>query len=203
LPNVFVNATESVASSSRRFNPKWIFIILGIVVVVELIFGIQSLRQAPTASTQPSRPTTVTKPSVGRIALLGNQSVKVGDKVMVSVEVNSPAPAEGVDVVVKFDTKALQVTDSDIQAGKIFPKFPVAKVDPGGIIRISGIATPGNKGFSGKGILANINFKAISPGKTTVSLDFTKGSTADSNIVSGLSATDLLEEVQNLEVTVR
>jgi len=183
-----------------RFNPKWIFIILGAVVVIELVVGVRILTQS---NTPPSQLSSTAGFSKGKISLSSSQkAVKVGDSVSVTVEVTSPLPAVGVDMVAHFDPKVLQASDSAIVKGPIFSQFPVAKIEADGLIRISGISTAGEKGFSGKGMLASINFKAARAGNTTISLDFTKDQTADSNIVSETSK-DLLEEVQNLEVSVK
>lgn len=185
-----------------RFNPKWIFVILGMVVLIELIVGIRTLTKSNVSTGQSGSSAAVS--SKGRIALrTSQQTITVGDTVAVLVEVTSPFPSIGVDIMAKFDPKVLQASDSAIQKGVIFPQFPVAKIDSDGLVRISAITTPEVKSFSGKGILATINFKALKKGKTTISLDFTKGSTADSNIVSEGPARDFLEEVSNLEVTIK
>ncbi len=182
-------------------TPKLIFIILGVILVMELIMGLRSLTNSSTGS---PLPTSRTLPQKGTIILTTDKTqVKLGDTVTIKVEVNSPVGSDGVDVVTKFDSTLLSANDSDIQPGTIFPLYPLAKVDPAGFLRISGIATPGGARFSGKGTFATVNFKALKPGKALISVVFTPGRTTDSNIVSSVDGKQLLEGVGNLEVTVR
>lgn len=217
-PNVFVNQPPAAGvpvppapSPGRKWiTPKNIFIVLGIIVVVELILGVRAVINKPTSTQAPSETAGIlnlpaTKQSnKGAIILIADKKeVKPGDTVAVSVQVNSPQLTTGVDMVAKFDPTLLSAIDGDIHQGTIFSRYPLAKVDPAGVVSISGIATPGAPGFSGKDIFATVNFKALKAGKVSITLDFTPGSTADSNIVDSQSGQDLLEEVGNLEVVVK
>lgn len=204
-PNIFIN--QNVPQPARKwFSSKIIFIILGAIILVELVLGARSVFQSSGATQSPGQTggllNLAPQPGRGKIALLSDQNqVKVGDSVAVKVEVTSPTPSDGVDLVLKFDPNILRVSESDIQKGTIFPQYPLVSVDPTGVVRVSGIASGPKGGFTGKGILATINFRAIKLGVSKLSLDFTPGSTTDSNIAAG--SKDLLEEVGNLEVAVK
>lgn len=217
-PNVFIPTTGApppqppvppVPLQDRKWlTPKNIFIVLGIVVAIELILAIKSVvsrsdQSGAVSSPAISQPFTST-PAKGTISLSSDQSqVKVGDTVSVSIEVTSPLPAAGVDVVARFDPNLLSAIDGDVRQGTIFPQYPLSKVEPSGLVRISGIAAPGAAGFSGKDIFATVNFKALKAGKASITLDFTPDQTADSNIVGPQNGKDLLEQVKNLEITIK
>lgn len=200
-------------SAGRKWlTPRNFFIVLGIVIVIELILGLRAVT-APSSNTSvvpaPESIGILNLPAVkelnkGRITLVSDKKdVKPGDTISVSVEVNSPQVSNGIDVVAKFDPNLLSAIDGDIRQGTIFSLYPLLSVEPSGVVRISGIATPGSVGFSGKDIFATVNFKALKSGKAAITLEFTPGSTADSNIVGAESGKDLLEEVGNLEITIR
>lgn len=200
----------SYGGGRKWVTPRNIFIVLGIIVVVELVLSLRSIVK-PSSTSTTSTPSTdgilnlpaVQQSNKGRITLVSDKKdVKSGDTISVSVEVNSPQLTSGVDVVAKFDSTLLSAIDGDIHQGTIFPLYPLLKLESG-VVRISGIATPGSVGFSGKDIFAVVNFKALKSGVAKLTLDFTPGSTADSNIVGAESGKDLLEEVGNLEVVVR
>lgn len=195
----------------KWITPRSIFIVLAIIVAIELALSLRSIVKPFSTSTTstPStggilNPPAVQQSNKGAIILIADKKeVKPGDTVAVSVGVNSPQLTTGVDMVAKFDPNLLSAIDGDIHQGTIFPRYPLAKVDPAGVVSISGISTPGTAGFSGKDIFAVVNFKALKSGVAKLTLDFTPGSTADSNIVGAQSGKDLLEEVGNLEVMVR
>ncbi len=183
----------------KNITAKHIFIILGVILVIELILGLRSLTKS-SISLQP----TATISQKGAIMLTTDKlQVNTGDTVTVKVEVSSPVGADGIDAVAKFDPTMLSASDKDIHPGAIFPQYPLSKVEPTGILRISGIATPGVARFSGKGVFATVNFKTLKPGQSVISVIFTPGSTTDSNIVSSIDGKQLLEQVGNLEVMVK
>lgn len=219
--NIFVPAGTPRPSGppplpkNKLLTARNIFIFLGIIIAAELVYGLFLINRQ-SATTSNNTPADIpggggilnlpVAPEVGKgvlVLLADKKEVQIGEIVSVSVQVNSPAVTEGVDVVAKFDPALLSAIDGDVHPGTIFSRYPLASVDPAGIVRISGIATPGTIGFSGKDIFAIVNFKALEKGVAKITLDFTPGSTADSNIVDSESSKDLLEEVGNLEITIK
>ncbi len=196
-PNVFVNEIEqNVPKPARKFfSFKIIFIILGIIVVIELIFGVRSLFQG-------SSPI----PTGAKIILeSAKQSAAVGEVVPVTVKIDTAKKStDGVDLILHFDPKVLELKESDITPGTIYPDFPLRNVDQSaGIIRVSAIASLSGQGFSGEGVLVTLQFSAKASGKSAISVEFSEGQTADSNIVESGVGMDLLKEVKNLEVTIK
>ena len=110
----------------------------------------------------------------------------------------------GADVIIKYDPKILEATQGAIIRGAIFDEYPFVSLDSKtGLISISGISSIG-EGFKGaEGDFATITFKAKSKGATSLSVDFQKGSTADSNLVEKDASRDILETIGNLELNVQ
>ncbi|MBI2314536.1 hypothetical protein HYU93_00530 [Candidatus Daviesbacteria bacterium] len=184
---------------------KIIFIILGIIILVELVYFAKNLT-SPASSPIPFLPATntVTK-SEAKISLTAsNLSFKVGEVVPVSVMIDTGSwTVSGVDLVVKFDPKALEVTSKDLTKGTLFDDYPLIAADADkGIISISGVSNSKN-GFKGLGQFALLNLKANLVGKTVLTVDFKKDSTAYTNLVEMKTAKNILEKVDNLEINIQ
>lgn len=184
-----------------RFNPKIIYLILGVVILVEVFFGLKVL----TRSTPP--PPAKLQPLSGAEIILVSpkKEYKVGDNIPVSVRVSTGGhPSDGTDLILRYDPTLVEATISALRRGRIYPEYPVTEVDSkSGVIRMSGIASTSVGGFNGVGVFATLNLKAKQAGKTTLMVDFKKGETTDTNVVEAKTATDLLEEVSDLELTIK
>lgn len=109
--------------------------------------------------------------------------------------------SDGTDAIIMYDASkfsALTITD-----GTVYPDFPGNNIDASsGKITISGLASVSSP-FTGKGILATINFKVndtSSVGATQVTFDFdanNKAKTTDSNVVQRETVVDTLNAVTN------
>lgn len=183
-------------------GPKIIFAILGIVLIVELIFALRVLT-APTPPPPQPRKIEITKTG-GKIALFSaKKSYTVKETIPVSVVIGTGGHTiDGVDLIVRFDPKMLEATQGGLIKGKILSEYPLVSLDANkGLISISGISTL-KTGFIGTGQFASIVFKPKSTGKTSVSIDFKKDSTTDSNLVEAATSKDILEVVDNLELNI-
>ncbi len=189
-------------NNKGKLNVKIIFIILGVILVIELILGIRSIMT--NQSTGSSQSVVRKVPLKGTITLTADKTeVNVGDKVTLTIIVTSPVAVDGVDLVAKYDPKILSASDNSIHTGTIFPQYPLSKIDSAGFLRISGISNPNTARFAGKGVFATVDFKAVKSGKAEISVVFTQGSTTDSNIIGAANEKPLLEEAGKLEVTVK
>lgn len=183
--------------------PRIIFAILGIVVLIELIYAVKMTLPAA-VSTPP-----VIKPNVqltgGKIALVvSRNTLKVNDVIPVSVMINTGGHIlDGADLIVHYDPKSLEASTSGLIRGKVFDEYPYTAVDTkAGLISISGINIT-KKSFNGTGLFAIISVRAKVPGKTSLTIDFKKGSTTNSNLVETGTSKNILEQVSNLELTVQ
>lgn len=182
------------------FRPKMLFIVLGVVILLEVIYAAKVLTSPASVSTSGAR-RAETVFSKGRISL---ESVKInyliGETVTVNVSVDSGGRSlEGTDVIVHFDPKVLEATSGGLVKGKIFDEYPLLSLDnKKGLISISGIGS-----FKGRGQFASVDFKAKTAGSTSVVIDYQKGSTADSNLVEAGTSKDILESVENLNLDIQ
>lgn len=179
-----------------------IFAILGIILLAEFIYAVRVLT-SPIPSPSPKSPSV--QKTVGKISLtVPKTSFSVTEVVPVSVIVDTAQQTvDGVDLVVQFDPKILEASSAGMIKGRIFDEYPAVSVDSKkGLIAISGIASLENS-FKGKGIFATLNLRAKTPGKTSLTIDFQKGSTTDSNLVETATSKDILEVVDNLELDIR
>lgn len=133
------------------------------------------------------------------------QTATVGSTLTVNIVVDTAGQsAYGVDVnSLHYDPTALQVQDADavtagvqISAGTLMPNTTYNTVDTtNGLIKFSQVSNITGTNFTGVGTLATINFTVLKAGSTTLTFDYTAGSTTDCN-VAGLY-TDLLSGVTN------
>ncbi len=113
---------------------------------------------------------------------------------------------DGADAILVYDTA--KFTATSITKGTIYPDYPGNNIDAAsGKITISGLASVSTP-FSGKGILATINFTVVTEapaGVTQMTFDFDpndKAKTTDSNVVERGTVTDILNSVVNGSYTI-
>ena len=189
----------------RWFSPKIIFIILGLIVAVELVFGLYSLISSTRQKSLP-QPTKLPTVSSAKVSLLTTSpSFKVGDKVPVTVNLNTGGHnVAGADVILHFDPKILEASGSSIFTGKAFPNYPKMEVDQkSGLVALSGISLLDKDNFAESGVLAVVQFKAKTPGSTKISLDFTPGATSGTNVIDAVTGQNILSSVLDLSLTIK
>lgn len=187
--------------------PRIIFVILGIVLLVEAVYAVRNLTSSALIPIPPPPPTN--KAAVvstgGKISLTAPQTlVKLGETVSVVVMIDTGSyTINGVDLIVRFDPKILEIPTTGLTKGKIMDEYPLISADAKtGLVSISGISNLKN-GFTGKGQFALINFRAKASGKTSLIIDFVKNSTSNSNLVELNTSKNILDAVTNLELTIQ
>lgn len=182
---------------------KIIFLVLGIVVLVEVIISAKSLI-FPSVNLFSFIGGSNQK-NIANITLTTSQpSYKVNDIVPVLVKINAGGYSlSGVDLIINFDPKMLDIKVENITKGKVFDEYPLIAADAAkGQITISAINSL-KKSFVGSGQFVQFNLQAKAPGKTTLTIDHKKDSTADSNLMDMSSSKDVLETVNNLEIIIK
>ncbi len=183
-------------------GPKLIFVILIVIILVEVILAVRYLKQSP-----PPPPLPTVKPISGARIILATpkKEYKVGETIPVSVRISTGGhPTDGTDLVLKFDQRMVEASNSGLLRGKVYAEYPMMAVDSkNGLIRISGIASGRQSNFNGVGVFAVLNLKAKQPGRTTLTVDFAKSKTNDSTILETKTAKDLLEGVTNLDLVIQ
>lgn len=200
-PSVFISPEVSVPGVKKGLNSKFLVVV---IVVIIAVLGLVALRSPSpkTGSTALREPLKISsKPRI--ILVADKKEYKVGDGVILLIGFGTGGKKTvGADVLLHFDTKMLEATSSTLFQGSLYSEYPLLSADQkSGVIRVSGISSAGSN-FTGEGVLATAILKATKAGKTKVTVDFTPGSTTDSNIV-GDSSADLLEEIGNLEVEIK
>jgi len=138
-----------------------------------------------------------------------SQSVANGQIFNVDVMLNTGNDAiDGVDLFyLRYDPNILQVQDSSVSVigVQISPEnlLPVTLINTAnnsnGTIQFSQVSSGGTT-YQGSGKLATISFRAIANGNSNVSIDFSPGGTADSNVAG--SGTEKLSSVSSASVAV-
>lgn len=194
--------TKYMDNQQKRFtfNPKIVFIILGAVLLIEVLYAITVLSSPAPAAPEPTQTRQV---SISLSSPLSEFRVK--DVVPVEVLLDTGShDTEGTDLVLKFDPKILEATAGAVVKGDIYLEYPQVRIDnKEGSIQISGISGLQGKSFRGKGVFASINFRAKAKGVSALTVSFTAGKTDDSNVVEVLSGNDILESVTDLTLTVQ
>lgn len=181
---------------------KWIFIIIGIVVAVEIIWAVKSLNKNIPLPVVADPPKVASIQNASIILTVPKTTYKVGEKIPVSINIDSTKATDGTDVILTYNPSLLKVT-VPVAVGTIYDDYPLNSVDEKtGKVSISGISsTPDGKIV--QGVFGTATFIAKALGKTIISVDFTKGSTTDSNVTETKSAKDLLGKVGNVEVEIK
>lgn len=183
---------------------KPILIVFGVVIVMEVLFGLKSLltpvKIAP-------KKTEVSVLSGGSINLtLAKANYRVGEVVPVAITLSTGNHlTAGTDLVLKYDPLKLEASPSSFTAGKTtYDEFPPINVNPlVGQVRVSGVAAVGKVGFNGRGDFGILEFKAKQSGSTEISLDFKPNLTNDSNMVEVGTDKDILETINSVKVNIQ
>jgi|Napbiome12C3dose_1001474.scaffolds.fasta_scaffold00001_135 hypothetical protein len=189
----------------KKFSlPKIIFIILGLVVLAEIIYASWTLLSNKAGTSPLPFGQTLTQNAAKISLTTSQQAFQTGEIVPVKVTIDSGTKSiTGVDLVLKYDPAILEITKENLVLGKIMDEYPLSSVDSKqGLISISGISSL-DSGFSGSGEFATLNFKAKSAGKTSLVINFEKGTTIASNVVDANTSLNILEEVVNLEILIQ
>ncbi len=204
-PSVFISPNVLVDETSKKKIDSRIFIGIGILVVL-VIVGVILFRgsnnQTGSSGGNQVRTNVDTKP---RIVLVSDKKeYKVGDGVIVAVGVSTGGKkTDGTDVIIHYDNKLLTASSSGLLNGNIYPEYPIASIDQkSGTIKVSGTASV-NQTFAGEGLLTTVLMTTVKPGQAKITVDYTPGSTIDSNIVESTSSKDVLEEVNNLTLSIK
>lgn len=184
-----------------------IFIVLGVVVLLEVLWALRILiRPTPPPPSPTTAPVVKLKPTTITLEASKND-IRVGEKITVSVNISSDKKTDGTDLLITYDPKLLSVekigqTGQPVIVGTIYNDYPLNGLDAkAGRITVSGI-TDTSGGVLTDGLFGSVVFVAKNPGPAKISLEFSPGSTADSNVTESGSGKDVLEKVEGLEINI-
>lgn len=131
-------------------------------------------------------------------------SLAAGDNFIIPVVLGSPMfHVIAADIEISYDPQFLEVIS--IENGDILDSVvsDIINTHDQKII-FSLVLSPTKTGFVGSGIVANINARALKPGRTTLEYIFTKNDRNDTNVSSSdVPGEDVLESVKKLQLTIQ
>ncbi len=193
-----MNLPNPSGGLQKLLNRKNIFIALGAILALEIIWAGLTLLRPVSPATRVSEEVAVKTTSVSLLS--PRASLKVGEKVTVDINISSGSKVEGADLLINYDPNLLSA--EPVVAGVIFRDFPVNKVDKAsGRITVSGI-TDTSGGVLADGLFGSVDFTAKAAGVAKISLEFSPGQTTDSNLIETGTGKDILEEVSDLDLNI-
>ena len=201
---VFINQNQDFQKLPKAGLPviRIIVIVFAAVIAFELLVGAKTLLR-PIKVVQKTQSQVVL--SEGVINLSTPKSLyKVSEIVPVFVKVSTGNHlTSGVDLVIRYDPSMLAASGSALTKGLAFDDYPQIDIDSkNGILRVSGVISPGKSGFNGNGDFGVINFTAISKGISNISLEFSPNATNDSNMMELETNKDVLGKVSEVKINI-
>lgn len=195
---------QNLPNTPKLLTRRNIFIALGVVIVLEIIWaGLTIFR--PTPSSTPQIP--AVKPKTTTISLeTPKKEVKKGEKFTVNIRISSEKQADGADLIITYDPKMilLETTPAGqpVIVSTLFSDYPSNVLDTNlGRVTVSGI-TSQSGGVKADGLFGSLTFVAKTSGTSSISLEFSPNQTTDSNVIESGTGQDVLEKVNNLELTI-
>lgn len=132
---------------------------------------------------------------------LKSTKVSLGDNFTIEIQLDTfNQSIVGVDAIINFEPRYLKAFRID--PGSLFPNYPGLYLNnQEGVIKLAG-SSNFSQYFSGKGILATLNFEALSEGETTIAFQWEPNSTRETNIVSPQKTDLLVNEPDKLQIKI-
>ena len=191
---------------------KKVSIALIIVVLALAVAAVVTYVRRPKTAQQSN---VITEAPVGTATLKlvpSKRTLKVGEQVTVDVIVDTANDATtGIDLMLRYDPVLLEPVDADsattgvqIAAGTLFDFTPNNSVTLAtGLINFSASQQPTSQPVkASEGKVATITFKAKAAGSAKVTFSHTPGASTDTNVVKAGEGRDLLNQVEDLDLTV-
>lgn len=206
MDNQNITVPNAPLKSTRFLTRKTLFIILGVVVVAEVIWAGFMLTRPTTQppETEPViLPDQIEKETVISLTTT-KKNLRVGENIDVAIDLSSSKKTNGSDLIINYDPAKLTIKNpnSPVIKGSVYSSYPVNGVDVRvGKITVSGISEGG--AVMADGLFGVVTFTAKAVGPTSVSMEFSPGSTTDTNVIESETGEDVLERVENLELNIQ
>ncbi|HCS78113.1 TPA: hypothetical protein DIV55_00015 [Patescibacteria group bacterium] len=149
----------------------------------------------PVATPDPSpSPSATPAPTDGPTALsfAFTPPAVINEEFTVDVNFTTSQPVIGVDAIVEFDPT--RITGISVDDGNLLGSTPRIKINNGnGSISISQVAQVG-QAFTGSGRMATLHLRGFVGGQTALAFQYRVGKKNDSNAISSVDGTDILEQ---------
>lgn len=193
---------------NKFYSKKPLYLLILVLFISAAVYYFLSNWKKQTVQTDkvvklppPAAETTIDKADKGVMTLSPSApSVAVGDTVVVTVSVAAVEPIVAYDAAITYDQSLLTY----VSAASLLPNFILVPQSQPGKVNITGSKQIGgdNGQFVASTPVAAITFRAAASGRSAVNLDFTKGLTADSNLMNTKSQ-DVLDSVSGTTITVK
>ncbi len=202
--------TISKNNFKKLLTRRNIFILLGVVIVLELVWALSSVwkNQPVTEILNIPKQSIVQTVIPTSISLESNKDqVEVGEVFTLRINLSSDKKSYGSDVVITYDPQYLTVQKtadekSAVKISTLYDEVPFNTVDEKlGQVRVSAISNK-EGGELAQGELGTVDFIAKKIGNTKIQLEFVEGSTSDTNILDSSTGEDILVNVKNLNITI-
>ena len=136
---------------------------------------------------------------------IDNETVTAGDSAAVNLKFKAPGKnIFGSDVYLMYDPDYLQVNENGIGKSDYFVSMPRATTDiENGIIKVTAFDGADKVLDSEFQNLFKVEFRALKTGTTTVSLNFSKGTTNTTTLVERETSRNVLEGVSGLTIVIK
>lgn len=203
-PQVLYTPQTANPYHRRQFKPGYLFYVLAAVVIIEVLWGVTTLL-TPVRVKKVNNAAPISAAGATLTLASSQKEVKAGDVLLVNINLKTGGyKTIGMDAVLKYDPRFLEVSSPAFTGGKIFSEYPKVEVDgTAGMVKVSGTLTAVEGGFEGTGLFGTVSFKTKVAGQTVIQPDFIKDSYVDSNIIELGTTKDILEKVDNLEVNIK
>jgi hypothetical protein len=140
----------------------------------------------------------------------GIMSLKISDNSPTKYEVGQPIKVDikidsadkliiGVDCIIKFDENKMEI--NSLIGTNEFSIYPISSIKDGSI-KISGLMQPGSTKSVNGVALGSFILTPKQKGELALNIDFKPFSTTESNIVEGISGSDVLGKVEDLIINI-
>lgn len=193
---------QNINTPQSWFKPKYLLYAFIVVVIIEIIWAAKTLL-TPIPQKKVTPPPAITDATLSLAS--ASKTYKIGDSVPVNINLSTGGhKTVGTDIVIKYDPKVLEATQTAFIKGAIYPDYPPARINnTKGTVEVSGVVSTKGTGFTGSGFFGKVMFKAKSAGLVLIQIDYTKDLSTDSNVVEVSTSKDVLGGVNNLEVEIK
>lgn len=190
-----------------NIKPIYLIILIVLIIVIEAVWAYRTIIKTNQSISSQSTISFQQGKTFNVISLIAPKTqIKINEIIPVGINIESNKITVGVDIIIHYDPNLLSLvpnsTKNPITLGNLYDEYPINQVDEkNGIIIVSGI-TSKTEGVTPQGLFGTVLFQAKAAGNAKIFLEFTKNKTNDTNIIEKKTSTDILEQVNNLDIKI-
>lgn len=206
-----ITTSEDKTKKNKTFSP-FVYLIIVLLLVGGGFFWYRALQERGLVPgiIKPEIPAVIKAETSPKFSLsTSKKEYMVGEMIPVNIKINTAQNRTiAADVILNYDPSVVSTVtpliSQNFKQGKIFEDYPSVVNNPVlGIFQASAINSLDKPGFKGEGVFGVLNLQANAVGTTTIRFNFIKDERTDSNLLSEADSVDILEQVEDLTITVR